>query len=103
MKPNQIVFKALGMEATYKIKEFNMSEYESVQFSLQNHLGNTNRYKLTKIYGENGMKYIIHILRKNQFGETFQAMVKVSSDTNELMLIDNTIINGKFPWWFSEK
>jgi len=103
MKQNQIVFKALGSEVTCKIKEFDISEYEVTQFSLQNHLGNTNRYKLTKIYGANGIGYVIHVSRENQFNQTFQTIVKVSANTGELLFIDNTIINGKFQWWCSNK
>jgi len=103
MKLNQIVNKALGSEVTYKIKEFDMSEYEVTQFSLQNHLDSTNHYKLTKIYGENGIGHVIHVSRENQFNQTFQTIVKVSANTGELLFIDNTIINGKFQWWCSNK
>jgi len=95
MKRNQIVNKALDSEATYQIIKLDMSEYEVTQFSLQNHLGNTNHYKLTKIYGENGIGHVIHVSRENQFNQTFQTIVKVSANTGELLLMDNTIINGK--------
>jgi len=103
MKRNQIVFKALGAEATCKIKKFDMSEYEVAEFSLQNHLDRTNHYKLTKIYEENGIGHMIHVSRENQFNQTFQTIVKVSANTGELLLMDNTIINGKFQWWCSNK
>jgi len=88
----QLVVKPLGTHIIEEVKNFHHSNDEIRTFSRNNHLGNTNQYTFSKYAG------YIHIVKKNQFGQSMITLLRVCNNTGKLISLENEFIDLKCFW-----